>query len=333
MKILITGGTGTFGKNFLKFLIQNHKKKLKRIVIYSRDEFKQSELSKIYPESKFPFLRYYIGDIRDSERLKLALQGIDIVIHAAAMKQVPACENDPFEAIKTNIIGAQNVVSSCLQSNTVKRVIALSTDKAAGPINLYGATKLCSDKLFLAADNLKGKQKISFTVVRYGNVMMSRGSVIPLFLDQYKYNRTLNITDSKMTRFNITIDDAVRRVYWCIDNLFGGEVYVPKIPSYNIMDLAKSINNTSSKIKYKIIGIRQGEKIHEELISKGDSYNSLEAKDHYLILNNISKFQKYQKRYKKVPLNFCYSSDNNKSFLSVNQLKELIKSQMINFNI
>ena len=304
MKILITGGTGTFGKNFLKFLIQNHKKKLKRIVIYSRDEFKQSELSKIYPESKFPFLRYYIGDIRDSERLKLALQDIDIVIHAAAMKQVPACENDPFEAIKTNIIGAQNVVSSCLQSNTIKRVIALSTDKAAGPINLYGATKLCSDKLFLAADNLKGKQKISFTVVRYGNVMMSRGSVIPLFLDQYKYNRTLNITDSKMTRFNITIDDAVRRVYWCIDNLFGGEVYVPKIPSYNIMDLAKSINNTSTKIKYKIIGIRQGEKIHEELISKGDSYNSLEAKDHYLILNNISKFQKYQKSYKKSPFKF-----------------------------
>ena len=333
MKILITGGTGTFGKNFLKFLMQNHKSKLKRIVIYSRDEFKQSELSKIYPESKFPFIRYYIGDVRDHDRLKLALQDINIVIHAAAMKQVPACENDPFEAIKTNIIGAQNVVSSCLQSNTVKRVIALSTDKAAGPINLYGATKLCSDKLFLATDNIKGKRKISFTVVRYGNVMMSRGSVIPLFLDQYKYNRTLNITDSKMTRFNITIDDAVRRVYWCIDNLFGGEVYVPKIPSYRIMDLAKSINNTSSKIKYKIIGIRQGEKIHEELISKGDSYNSLEAKDHYLICSNIKKFKKYQKIYKKVPLSFSYSSENNKSFLSVNQLKQLIKSQMINLNI
>ena len=333
MKILITGGTGTFGKNFLKFLVQNHKNKLKRIVIYSRDEFKQSELSKIYPESKFPFIRYYIGDVRDQDRLKLALQDIDIVIHAAAMKQVPACENDPFEAIKTNIIGAQNVVSSCLQSNTVKRVIALSTDKAAAPINLYGATKLCSDKLFLATDNIKGKRKISFTVVRYGNVMMSRGSVIPLFLDQFKYNRALNITDSQMTRFNITIDDAVRRVYWCIDNLSGGEVYVPKIPSYRIMDLAKSINNTSSKIKYKITGIRQGEKIHEELISKGDSYNSLEAKDHYLICSNIKKFKKYQKIYKKVPLSFSYSSENNKSFLSVNQLKQLIKSQMINLNI
>ena len=169
------------------------------------------------------------------------------------MKQVPACENDPFEAIKTNIIGAQNVVSSCLQSNTVKRVIALSTDKAVAPINLYGATKLCSDKLFLATDNIKGKRKISFTVVRYGNVMMSRGSVIPLFLDQFKYNRALNITDSQMTRFNITIDDAVRRVYWCIDNLSGGEVYVPKIPSYRIMDLAKSINNTSSKLSIKLL--------------------------------------------------------------------------------
>ncbi len=333
MKILITGGTGTFGKNFLKFLVQNHKNKLKRIVIYSRDEFKQSELSKIYPESKFPFIRYYIGDVRDQDRLKLALQDINIVIHAAAMKQVPACENDPFEAIKTNIIGAQNVVSSCLQSNTVKRVIALSTDKAAAPINLYGATKLCSDKLFLATDNIKGKRKISFTVVRYGNVMMSRGSVIPLFLDQFKYNRALNITDSQMTRFNITIDDAVRRVYWCIDNLSGGEVYVPKIPSYRIMDLAKSINNTSSKIKYKITGIRQGEKIHEELISKGDGCNSLEAKDHYLICSNREKFKKYQKIYKKVPLSFSYNSENNKSFLSVNQLRQLIKSQMTNLNI
>ena len=333
MKILITGGTGTFGKNFIKFLIKNYKKKLKRVVVYSRDEFKQGEMSKIYPESSLPFMRYYIGDIRDQERLKLALQDINIVLHAAAMKQVPACENDPFEAIKTNIIGAQNVVSSCLQSDSVKRVVALSTDKAAAPINLYGATKLCSDKLFLAADNIKGKKKISFTVVRYGNVMMSRGSVIPLFINQYKKNKVLNITDKKMTRFNITIEDAVKRVFWCINNLSGGEIYVPKIPSYEITDLAKSIYLNSEKMRYKIIGIRQGEKIHEELISKGDSANALEAKDHFLILSDLKKKKYSKKKYKKVPLNFCYSSDDNKKFLNISQLKKLIKSQMDNFNI
>ena len=321
--ILITGGTGSFAKAFLEKIL-NRYKNIKRIVIYSRDELKQFDLANKYKAKKLNNLRFFIGDVRDKSRLSMALNNIDIVVHAAALKQVPAAEYNPFEAIKTNVIGCQNLIEACFENN-IKKVVALSTDKAAAPVNLYGATKLCSDKLMVAANNIKGNKKISFSVVRYGNVMGSRGSVIPQFLKQSK-SKIINITDPRMTRFNITLNDSVEMVIWSILNCHGGEILVPKLPSYNIIDLAKAISPDS---KIKITGIRQGEKIHEDLITNSDSYNTYDLGKYYVILQNLNNniLTKYKKNFpiRKVKENFVYSSGSNKKFLSIKELKNLIK--------
>ena len=281
--ILITGGTGSFGKAFLKYLIKNYKG-FKKIIIFSRDELKQYEMTNYFSENRFPFIRYFIGDVRDLQRLKRAMGNVDYVIHAAALKQVPAAEYNPFEVIKTNVIGAQNIIEACLDTR-VKKVIALSTDKAVAPINLYGATKLCSDKLFISANNIIGKKNLSFSIVRYGNVMGSRGSVIPKFLDQKK-NGTLHITDKRMTRFSITMDESIKLVLWALKNSIGGEIFVPKIPSYKILDLAKAI---APYAKIKITGPRLGEKIHEDLITANESEYTIDLKKYYAILTFLVK--------------------------------------------
>lgn len=322
-QILITGGTGSFGNAFCNHVIRK-KYKVKRLVIYSRDEFKQSEMAKKFPSEKFPFIRFFIGDIRDKERLSRAMEGIDYVIHAAALKHVSSGEYNPMEVIKTNVIGAQNVVDVCLDAE-VKNVIALSTDKASSPINLYGASKLCSDKIFLSANNIKGSRKIKFSLVRYGNVLGSRGSVVPIFIKSNKDNKDFTVTHSDMTRFNLTLEEGVNFVDWCFLNNLGGEIFVPKLKSFRVTDLAKSINNNT---KIKIIGIRPGEKLHEELISETDSLNSAEGKNHYVILNNINKkeFLKYLeiKKLKKVNMGFKYSSDKNPDFLSIKNLRKIL---------
>lgn len=320
--ILITGGTGSFGKAFVKKIIEK-KKNLKRLVIYSRDELKQYEMAKEFPEKKYKFIRYFIGDIRDLPRLKLAMQDADCVIHAAALKQVPIAEYNPIEFIKTNVIGAQNIIEASLRSR-IKSVIALSTDKACAPINLYGATKLCSDKLFIAANNLAGKSNIKYSVVRYGNVFGSRGSVVPLFLKQ-KNSKYFTITDKRMTRFNLSLEKGVETVIWGIKNFFGGEILVPKIPSFKIIDLIKSFE---VKNKIKVIGIRKGEKLHEEMITKSDSLSTIEIKDFYIILNeNIKCFQYYKKKYnaKFVPEHFSYASNTNSENLNVDNLKKILE--------
>ena len=322
--ILITGGTGSFGQAFTAKILKKFPR-INKIIIFSRDEFKQNNMFEKYnSEKERKILRFFLGDIRDTQRLKIALQNIDIVIHAAALKQVPAAEYNPIEFIKTNVLGAQNLVEACLDNN-VKQLVALSTDKAAAPINLYGATKLCSDKLFTAANNIKGKQDIRFSVVRYGNVAGSRGSVMPLFISQKK-NNLLEITDKNMTRFNISLDEGIETVLWTLKNMQGGEIVVPKLPSYRIMDLAKAI---SSKIKIKLIGKRPGEKIHEELITISDSGNTIDVGSYYLILptNNSRDLKNYKKRYKKLKFlnEFNYSSGKNKHFLKVNELKKILE--------
>ena len=324
--ILITGGTGSFGKSCSKVLLKKYN--LKKLIIYSRDELKQYEMANDSFFAKYKkILRFFIGDVRDFNRLKFSMQEADYVIHAAALKHVPAAEYNPFEVIKTNIIGSQNVIDSAIACK-VKKVIALSTDKAASPINLYGATKLCSDKLFVGANNYTGKRDISFSIVRYGNVMGSRGSVIPKFIEMKKKN-FITITDKRMTRFNITLSHGVEFVLRCFKDMLGGEIFVPKIPSYRITDLAKSI---SPNIKIKIIGIRPGEKVHEEMITKSDAMNTIEFKNYFVILPNsqfnIQKFKNYhiKKKGKKCKDNFSYSSEINKSFLSVNGLKKLLKN-------
>jgi UDP-N-acetylglucosamine 4,6-dehydratase len=318
-KILITGGTGSFGKAFLKLITKNNI--LKKIVIFSRDELKQFEMEEKYPKKKFKNLRFFLGDLRDKDRIKAALEGIDIVIHAAALKQVPKAEYDPFEYIKTNIIGAQNLIESCLDKK-VSNVIALSTDKAVSPINLYGATKLCSDKLFLSANNIIGDKKIKFSVVRYGNVNGSRGSVIPVFLKQQKTGK-LNITDTNMTRFSMDIEEACEMVLWSIKNNLGGEIFIPKLPSYRILDLAKAIDVNSKII---ITGIRPGEKITEELITSSESLNCYDIGKYYVIINvNSKKVNKfYSRKFSKVSKNFKYDSSNNKNFIKVDKLKKII---------
>ena len=319
--ILITGGTGSFGKNFLQFLLKRYTD-LKKIVIFSRDELKQFELENQIPSKYKKKIRFLIGDIRDKERLITAFKEIDFVIHAAALKQVPKAEYNPNEYIKTNILGSQNVIDASIK-NSVKKVIALSTDKAAAPINLYGATKLCSDKLFSSANNIVGSQDIRFSVVRYGNVLGSRGSILPFLLKQKKEN-FFTITDENMTRFNITLKEACNIVFWALQNSYGGEIFVPKIPSFKILDLAKAID---PKKKIKFIGIRPGEKIHEEMITSSDSFNTVELNNKYFaILNNSNKkLNKYYKKFKKFKKNYSYSSGNNKHFLSINELKNLIK--------
>jgi len=321
--ILVTGGTGSFGKAYISNLILS-KVKFKKIIIFSRDELKQYEMSnqKIFKDSR---VRMILGDIRELSSLQRAFNDVDYVVHAAALKQVPAAEYNPFEFIRTNILGSQNIIEAALNSN-IKKVIALSTDKASSPINLYGATKLCSEKLFISANNIKGTKKISFSVVRYGNVMGSRGSVIPFFLEQYKRKEKLSLTHKSMTRFNISLKAAIRLVTYSFANCNDGEILIPKIPSFKILDLISAI---TSKNDYKITGIRPGEKIHEELINSYEAKNALELKNYYVILptNDIKKINKYCKKYsaKKVGESFCYTSENNKDYLNVKNLKQLIK--------
>jgi UDP-N-acetylglucosamine 4,6-dehydratase len=321
--ILITGGTGSFGQKFVSEAINKYKK-IKKLIIFSRDELKQSEMEKNFSVKKYKFIRYFIGDVRDYERVYNATKNIDIIIHAAALKQVPATEYNPFECIKTNVLGAQNIIHAAIE-NSVSRVIALSTDKAVAPINLYGASKLCADKLFTSAKNYFGKNKTIFSVARYGNVMNSRGSVIPLFLEQKK-NNLFTITDKNMTRFNISLKQAVELVFWSIKNSHGGEIFVPKIPSYKILDLAKAI---SPNCKIKIIGIRPGEKIHEELITSSESINTLDLGKYYAILPTTKSIsiEDYMKRTngKKLKKDFSYCSGTNSSFLSVLEIKKLLK--------
>ena len=325
-KVLITGGTGSFGKALLNELLINHSY-IKRIVIYSRDELKQWELQQQYPENEFPQVRFILGSVRDRDRLSSALEGIDTVVHAAALKQVPAAEYNPIEFIYTNVLGAENLIQACIGSG-VKRVIALSTDKAAAPVNLYGATKLCSDKLFIAANNIIGNKDLRFSVVRYGNVLGSRGSVIPFFIESSK-NGLIPITDNQMTRFNICLNEGVDMVLWAISNSLGGEIFVPKIPSYRIKDLADAIGPNCER---KLIGLRPGEKIHEEMITTSDSYSTIDIGKYYVILPTdgrlLDKYKVLNKEFIKVPVGFNYSSDKNSYFLTVEQIRTLIKENI-----
>jgi len=328
--ILVTGGTGSFGKAFIKNCLK--KFKAKKIIVFSRDELKLSimekEFSNFISDTR---IRYLIGDVRDYSRLKMALKNVDIVIHAAALKHVPIAEYNPFEVIKTNIIGAQNIIEACLDSESkVKKVVALSTDKAAAPINLYGASKLASDKLFISANNIKGEKDIKFSVVRYGNVLGSRGSVLEYFLSR-RNEQFLNITDKKMTRFNILLDEGVKFVLFALKNMWGGELFVPKLKSYFVTDLAKA---AAPKTKHKIVGIRPGEKIHEEMITVSDSLKTVEFKKYYVILPDKKFVNWSTKKYlsknksdigKYVSENFSYDSKNNPSQLLVSDLKKIIK--------
>lgn len=322
--ILVTGGTGSFGKAFIGRVLNSYPD-VKKIIIYSRDELKQFEMSNTPLFNKFQEkLRFFIGDVRDSERLNRACEGVDIIVHAAALKQVPAAEYNPMECIKTNINGAQNVINAALTCG-VSNVVALSTDKAAAPINLYGATKLCSDKLMTAANNMKGERKLAFSVVRYGNVMGSRGSVIPFFI-KHAPKGELPVTDENMTRFNITLEEGVDMVLYAIENAWGGEIFVPKIPSYKVTDVAKAIG-PSCDIRW--VGVRPGEKIHEEMITKTDSLNTLDCGKYYVILPStpvwsVNNFIEHFKAEKVTP-GFSYNSGENSDWVSTEELRDLIK--------
>jgi UDP-N-acetylglucosamine 4,6-dehydratase len=324
--ILITGGTGSLGKELTKTILEKWPN-VKRLVIYSRDEQKQFQMAQEFPESKYPAIRYFIGDVRDLERLKRAFTDIDYVIHAAAMKHVHIAEYNPDECVKTNIGGAENVIKACLSSN-VSRVVALSTDKACAPINLYGATKLTSDKLFIAANNIRGKQDIKFSVVRYGNVMGSNGSVIPFFMNK-KAGGVLPITDPNMTRFNISLKGGVDMVLHALDEAWGGELYVPKIPSYKITDVADAVG---PNCKQEIVGIRPGEKIHEEMITSSDSFTTYDLGKYYVILPQVTNWnmEEYIKTFnaKKVPVGFNYNSGDNEEWETVDTLRSLIKEHL-----
>lgn len=323
--ILITGGTGSLGKKLVEIILKRYPD-IKRLVVFSRDELKQYEMSQVYSEKRYPCMRYFLGDIRDQQRLKRAFEGIDIVIHAAALKQVPAAEYNPFEFIKTNVLGAQNIIEAVMDTG-VKTVVALSTDKAAAPINLYGATKLCSDKLFVAANNIKGFHDVRFSVVRYGNVMGSRGSVIPFFLEKKKEG-VLPITDSGMTRFNISLEEGVEMVLYAAEHAVGGEIFVPKIPSYRITDVAKAI---APEAQQEIVGIRPGEKLHEEMITSSDSYNTIDLGKYYAILPQAKAGiqQHYEARGgKMVEPGFCYNSGTNDEWLSIENLHSLIYNNL-----
>ncbi len=324
--ILITGGTGSFGKKFVEKLYQKFPA-VKRVVVFSRDELKQFEMSQVFPVSQYPSIRYFIGDVRDRGRLSRAFEGIDCVVHAAALKQVPAAEYNPIEFIRTNILGAENVINAALD-NGIKRVVALSTDKAAAPINLYGATKLCSDKLFIAANNIKGKRDLIFSVVRYGNVIGTRGSVVPFFLKQ-REKGVIPITHEAMTRFNISLEKGIHLVNYALDKALGGEIFVPKIPSYKIMDLAKAV---APDCKTEVVGIRPGEKLHEEMVTSSDALNTLETEAMYIILpvmkqEKRSRFLKYYKA-SPVPEGFKYNSGTNTRWLSVEEIRQEIKTHV-----
>lgn len=322
--ILITGGTGSLGKELTKTILTEWPQ-VKRLVIFSRDEQKQFQMAQEYPADEYPNVRFFIGDVRDLDRLKRALNSIDYVIHAAAMKHVHIAEYNPDECVKTNIGGAENVIKASLSSG-VSKVVALSTDKACAPINLYGATKLTSDKLFIAANNIRGTQDIKFSVVRYGNVMGSNGSVIPFFLKK-RESGVLPITDPNMTRFNISLSDGAKMVLHALEHAWGGELFVPKIPSYRITDLAQAIG---PECKHPVIGIRPGEKIHEEMITRSDSFTTYDLGEYYVILPQVPNWSlgEYLANFKAkpVPVGFNYSSGENSDFLSVEQIRTLIKS-------
>ena len=329
--ILITGGTGSFGQAFVETALARFPK-IKRLVVFSRDELKQHQMSLKFPTSKYKSIRYFIGDVRDKDRLFRALKNIDVVIHAAALKQVSTAEYNPNEYIKTNIIGAQNLIEACLDSK-VKNVIALSTDKAAAPVNLYGATKLCSDKLFVAANYYAGLGKLKFSVVRYGNVMGSRGSVLPVFLNCIKNNKPFEITDKRMTRFNLTVKQAIEMVIWSFSNTLGAEIFIPKIPSFKVMDLAKVIKS-NNKIIFS--GIRKGEKLHEEMITSSDSITTYDIGEKYLIIpsNEKSLINKYRNKFrtfKKVKEGFSYNSRDNSNYLKLSDLKKIVDNSINKF--
>lgn len=331
--VLITGGTGSFGKKFIETILSRYPN-VKKIIIYSRDELKQSIIKQKYPDYDFPQLRFFIGDVRDRSRLTQACEGVDVIIHAAAIKQVDTAEYNPTECIRTNVDGAENVIHAALACG-VKDVVALSTDKACAPINLYGATKLTSDKLFAAANNIRGSKDIRFSIVRYGNVMGSRGSVIPFFMSK-KSEGVLPITHEEMTRFNISLQDGVNLVMFALENHLGGEIFVPKIPSYKILDIAKAI---APECETKIVGIRPGEKLHEEMITDTDSLNTIDMGDYYAILPSVSymyKEQDYLSHHKavKVEFGFKYNSGTNTNWETVSSLRSLIKKHVdANFEV
>jgi UDP-N-acetylglucosamine 4,6-dehydratase/5-epimerase len=321
--IIITGATGYFGKHLIAFLIKNFI--FKKLIIFSRDEQKHHKLRELYKNSKiFSKLRFFIGDVRDRDRLNFAFQDCDIVIHAAAIKHVSFAEENPMECIKTNIIGAENIVHSSLQNN-VEKVLALSTDKASNPINLYGATKLCSDKIFTSAEQIKGNKKIKFSVVRYGNVSGSTGSILETLKKNHQENKdTFNLTDKNMTRFWITANQALEFVLYCLDEMKGGEIFIPKIPSIKIYDLVKSFRNIK---KINIIGIKPGEKIHESMFTKDECHLILKAKKSYIISPNDNMIDRYKsKNYHLLNKYYDYRSDTNNEFLNMDQIKKLIEN-------
>lgn len=324
--ILITGGTGSLGKALTHYILKKHVD-VKKLIVYSRDEQKQFQMAQEFPKTKYPQIRFFIGDVRDYQRLKRAFKEVDYVIHAAAMKHVHIAEFNPDECVKTNVGGAENVINAALSTN-VERVVALSTDKACAPINLYGATKLTSDKLFVAANNITGFKNVRFSAVRYGNVMGSNGSVMPFFKKK-KETGVLPITEPNMTRFNISLNEGVKMVMYALENAWGGELYVPKIPSYKIVDVASAIG---PDCKQEIVGIRPGEKIHEEMITASDSYSAYDLGDYYVILPLETKWKlnDFIKEFnaKKVPEGFSYNSKDNENFLSVQELKDLIKQHL-----
>ncbi|MCM8782386.1 MAG: UDP-N-acetylglucosamine 4,6-dehydratase (inverting) [Candidatus Omnitrophica bacterium] len=328
--ILITGGTGSLGKKLVQIIVENYNPQ--KLIIFSRDELKQFEMAQRWNPKKYPFLRYFLGDIRDKDRLMLAFRGVDYVIHAAALKQVPTAEYNPCEYVKTNVLGAMNIIDAALQAK-IKRVIALSTDKACNPINLYGATKLCSDKLFVAANVYSGFEEIRFSVVRYGNVLASRGSVIPFFKERAKTG-ILPITDPRMTRFWITLDQGAHFVLMCLSRSKGGEIFVPKIPSMRITDLAKAI---APHCRYEIIGIRPGEKLHETLISEDEARNTVEFKECYVVQSNSAfrneLLNSNNSKGRLCPDGFRYTSDTNKDWLTIEELKQLIEKTADDYSI
>lgn len=325
--ILVTGGTGSFGRAFVKRILKEYPG-IRRLVIFSRDELKQFEMSQEFSRKDYPGLRYFLGDVRNRDRLRRALNQIELVIHAAALKQVPTAEYNPIEFIHTNVLGAENLIQACLDTE-VKQVVALSTDKAAAPVNLYGATKLCSDKLFIAANNITGRD-LRFSVVRYGNVMGSRGSVIPFFLKK-RHEGVLPITDSSMTRFNISLEEGVEMVLWSIEHSLGGEIFIPRIPSYRITDLAKAIG---PNCEHPIVGIRPGEKVHEEMITTSDSYSTVDLGKYFAILPTQSyhyySIEEYCNKTHSIPvkLGFSYNSGDNDHFLTIDDIRRLIRQHI-----
>jgi len=324
--LLVTGGTGSFGKKFVEMIL-NRYPNIKRLVVYSRDELKQFQMAQTWSPEKYKAMRYFIGDIRDKDRFRRACEGIDYIVHAAALKQVPVAEYNPMEFIKTNILGAENVIEVALDMN-IKKVVALSTDKAAAPINLYGATKLCADKLFIAANNMKGSRDITFSIVRYGNVIGSRGSVIPFFLEK-RDEGTLPITDLEMTRFSISLIEGVELVLFVLANSIGKEIFIPKIPSYKIVDVVRAI---APECKIVDIGVRPGEKIHEEMITKSDSYHTIDAGKYYIILPPLNKEDTkfYLEYYNAVPVEkgFSYNSGTNDRWLSIDDIRNEIRKHV-----